>query len=110
VRAEGFLAGMPPKVWRSDRLPAHCIHAEVHQFCLAHLIRDAQYAIDHGDTIFAPQFEAFLKDACAIGDRRDSTIATIGAVSTASCIARSLGMGAKVYADLYSIVATGRLA
>jgi hypothetical protein len=27
-------------------------HAEEHQFCLAHLIRDAQYAIDHGDTIF----------------------------------------------------------
>ena len=50
------------------------------QFCLAHLIRDAQYAIDHGDTIFAPQFKAFLKDACAVGRRRpdlaDSTIGT----------------------------------
>ena len=46
---------------------------------LAHLIRDAQYAIDHGDTIFAPRFKAFLKDACAVGHRRpdlaDSTIA-----------------------------------
>ena len=52
----------------------------MHTFCLAHLIRDAQYAIDHGDTIFAPQFKAFLKDACAVGHRRpdlaDSTIAT----------------------------------
>jgi hypothetical protein len=38
-----------------------------HQFCLAHLIRDAQSAIDHGDTIFASQLEAFLKDACAVG-------------------------------------------
>src|ERR1700689_4358439 len=50
------------------------------RFCLAHLIRDAQYAIDHGDTIFAPQFKAFLKDACAVGRRRpdlaDSTIGT----------------------------------
>ena len=40
----------------------------------------ASYAIDHGDTIFAPQFKAFLKDACAVGHRRpdlaDSTIAT----------------------------------
>jgi hypothetical protein len=25
-----------------------------------------RYAIDHGDTIFAPQFKAFLKDACAV--------------------------------------------
>jgi transposase len=75
-----FLAGARPKVWLSDRLPAQCTHAEAHQFCLAHLIRDAQYAIDHGDTIFAPQFKAFLKDACAVGRRRpdlaDSTIAT----------------------------------
>jgi len=74
-----FLAGARPKVWLSDRLPAQCTHAEAHQFCLAHLIRDAQYAIDHGDTIFAPQFKTFLKDACAVGRRRpdlaDSTIA-----------------------------------
>jgi transposase len=74
-----FLAGMRPNVWLSDRLPAQCTHAEAHQFCLAHLIRDAQYAIDHGDTIVAPQFKAFLKDACAVGRRRpdlaDSTIA-----------------------------------
>jgi transposase len=32
----------------SDRLPAQCKHAAEHQFCLAHLIRDAQYAIEHG--------------------------------------------------------------
>ena len=37
-----FLAGVRPKVWLSDRLPAQCTHAEAHQFCLAHLIRDAQ--------------------------------------------------------------------
>jgi transposase len=74
-----FLAGARPKMWLSDRLPAQCKHAEEHQFCLAHLIRDAQYAIDHGDTIFAPGFKALLKDACAVGRRRpdlaDATIA-----------------------------------
>ena len=74
-----FLAGAKPLVWLSDRLPAQCKHAEEHQFCLAHLIRDAQYAIDHGDTIFAPGFKALLKDACAVGRRRadlaDATIA-----------------------------------
>lgn len=75
-----FLGGAKPKVWLSDRLAAQCTHAEAHQFCLAHLLRDAQFAIDHGDTIFAPQFKAFLKDACAVGRRRpdlaDATIAT----------------------------------
>jgi transposase len=74
-----FLAGAKPKMWLSDRLPAQCKHAEEHQFCLAHLIRNAQYAIDHGDTIFAPPFKALLKDACAVGRRRpalaDTTIA-----------------------------------
>jgi transposase len=74
-----FLAGAKPKMWLSDRLPAQCRHAEEHQFCLAHLIRNAQYAIDHGDTIFAPDFKALLKDACAVGRHRpglaDTTIA-----------------------------------
>jgi transposase len=74
-----FLGGVKPKMWLSDRLAAQLGHAKEHQFCLAHLIRDAQYAIDHGDTIFAPDFKALLKDACAVGRRRpdlaDATIA-----------------------------------
>jgi transposase len=73
-----FLDGARPKVWLSDRLAAQCNHADAHQFCLAHLIRDAQYAIDAGDTVFAPAFKAFLQRACEIGRRRadlaDSTI------------------------------------
>jgi transposase len=67
-----------PSVWLSDRFLSQCNHAEAHQICLAHLIRDAQYAIDAGDTVFAPTFKAFLKRACDIGRRRpnlaDSTI------------------------------------
>jgi transposase len=74
-----FLGGVKPKMWLSDRLAAQLGHAEEHQFCLAHLIRDAQYAIDHGDTIFAPAFKALLQDACVVGRRRpdlaDATIA-----------------------------------
>jgi transposase len=69
-----FLAGARPLVWLSDRLPAQCRHAEEHQFCLAHLIRDAQYAIDHGDTVFAPGFKALIKDACALGRRREALL------------------------------------
>jgi len=67
----GLLAGARPKVWISDRLAAQAGHAELHQVCLAHLLRDAQYAIDDGDTNFAPGFKALLKRACAIGRRRD---------------------------------------
>jgi transposase len=67
-----FLAGVRPKVWLSDRLAAQGKHAEAHQYCLAHLIRDAQYAIDAGDSTFAPAFKTFLQDACAVGRRRPS--------------------------------------
>src|SRR6516164_10396838 len=73
-----FLNGARPEVWISDRLAAQCNHADAHQFCLAHLIRDAQYAIDAGDTVFAPPFKKFLERACEIGGRRpnlaDSTM------------------------------------
>ena len=41
-----------------------------HQVCLAHLIRDAQYAIDEGDSLFAPKLQELLRRACAIGRRR----------------------------------------
>ncbi len=75
-----FLAGARPKVWISDRLAAQAGHAEQHQVCLAHLIRDAQYAIDDGDIIFAPGFKGLLKRACAIGRRRDRLLdATLAA-------------------------------
>src|SRR5258708_12481096 len=49
-----FLAGVRPKVWLSDRLPAQCTHAEAHQFCLAHLIPHPQHPIAHAHTTFAP--------------------------------------------------------
>ena len=166
-----FVAGAKPKVWLSDRLAAQCRHADAHQYCLAHLIRDAQYAIDAGDTVFAPAFKRFLQKACAIGRRRaalaDTTIKTYArdldreldrllALEATQSDGRHLqasmfvdardkllvfltrrdveptnnvseralrpsvifrkvtngfrsGWGAKVYADLCSIVATGRL-
>jgi transposase len=166
-----FLDGKRPAAWLSDRLAAQCGHAEAHQFCLAHLIRDAQFAIDDGDNVFAPGLKALLKHACAIGRRRpmlsdralklrlrhlerrlDALIALapkkaagiklqatirlarphllvfmtrrdIEATNNASeqrlrgsVIFRKVtngfrsGWGARVYADICSIVATGRLA
>jgi len=70
---EGFLGDWRPHYWISDRYSGQMGWAtQEHQVCLAHLIRDVQYAIDSGDTVFAPKFQALLKDACAIGARRPS--------------------------------------
>lgn len=70
---EEFLGEYRPDFWVSDRLAAQMNWAKVeHQVCLAHLIRDVQYAIDAGDAAFAPGVHALLKDACAIARRRDN--------------------------------------
>jgi transposase len=75
-----FLGPVRPKVWLSDRYGGQGKLADAHQYCLAHLIRDAQYAIDAGDAVFAPKFKALLQDACAVGRRRPTLAnATIAA-------------------------------
>jgi transposase len=74
-----FLQGATPQVWVADRYAAQNGHGQERQLCLAHMLRDAQYAIDEGDTVFAPAFKALLLRAVAIGRRReglkDSTLA-----------------------------------
>ncbi len=67
-----FLQGATPEVWVSDRYGAQSGHGQAHQLCLAHLLRDAQYAIDAGDRVFAPGFQHLLKRALAIGRRREA--------------------------------------
>ena len=67
-----FLKGAAPEVWISDRLGAQMGHAGAHQVCLAHLLRDARYAIDAGDKLFAPGFKFLLKRTFAIGRRREN--------------------------------------
>jgi len=82
-----FLRGAVPEVWVADRYAAQNGHGLERQICLAHLLRDAQYAIDDGDTVFAPGFKALLKRAVAIGRRRetlqDTTSSNIAPISTA---------------------------
>jgi transposase len=69
---EEFLGEARPDFWVSDRLAAQMGWARRdNQVCLAHLLRDAQYAIDAGDTAFAPGLRKLLKRACAIGARRE---------------------------------------
>ena len=69
---EGFLGAFRPDFWVSDRYGGQMGWARTeNQVCLAHLIRDVQYAIDAGDDIFAPDLRHLLGRACRIGRRRD---------------------------------------
>ena len=73
-----------PDFWVSDRYGGQMGWATVNnQVCLAHLIRDVQYAIDAGDDIFAPELRHLLGRACRIGRRRerlaDATLKTYAA-------------------------------
>jgi transposase len=66
-----FLGDVRPAVWISDRLGAQRGWAtQDHQVCLAHLLRDIQYAIDAGDAAFAPGMKHLLQRAVRIGRRR----------------------------------------
>lgn len=76
-----FLGEHRPDFWLSDRLGSQMGWASKRQqVCLAHLIRDAQYAIDAGDRVFAPGLKKLFEDACAVGRRRsrlkDATLRT----------------------------------
>ncbi len=78
---EDFLGDFRPDYWVSDRYGGQLGWAKKdNQVCLAHLIRDVQYAIDAGDDVFAPDLRHLLGRACRIGRRRgklaDATLKT----------------------------------
>jgi transposase len=78
---EGFLGDFRPDFWVSDRYGGQMGWAKKdNQVCLAHLIRDVQYAIEAGDDVFAPDLRHLLGRACRIGRRRarlaDATLKT----------------------------------
>jgi transposase len=60
-----------PEVWVSDMLGSQRGHGARWQVCLAHLLRDAKYAIECGDTAFSAPFRWLLLRAIAIGRRRE---------------------------------------
>jgi len=69
---EDFLGQARPDHWVSDRYGGQMgFAAKDHQFCLAHLIRDVQYAVDEGDEILGPDLRHLLGRACRIGAGRD---------------------------------------
>jgi transposase len=61
-----------PLVWVSDMLGSQRGHAVQWQVCLAHLLRDARYAVQCGDTGFSAPFKRLLLRAVAIGRRRQT--------------------------------------
>ena len=64
------MAGHRPSVWVSDLYGAQQGHADLWQVCLAHQLRDCKYAIEAGDTIFAPRMKALLLRAVVLARRR----------------------------------------
>jgi transposase len=70
--AEAVLGEHRPEVWVSDRYAGQQDLAPAHQVCLAHVLRDVQYAIDCGDAVFAPRLRELLRWAIRIGRRRDA--------------------------------------
>jgi len=69
---ETVFGAIRPKVWVSDMLGSQRGHAEQWQVCLAHLLRDATYAIEDGDTAFSAPFKRLLLRSIAIGRRRET--------------------------------------
>ncbi|MGF1522774.1 MAG: IS66 family transposase [Leptolyngbyaceae cyanobacterium] len=68
---DAVMAGHRPEVWVSDLFSAQKAHpAAQWQVCLAHQLRDCQYAIDAGDDLFAPRMKRLLLRAIALQRRR----------------------------------------
>jgi len=63
------LGGHRPALWVSDLYGAQQNHADGWQICLAHQLRDCQYAIDAGDAVFAPRMKALLLRAVMLARR-----------------------------------------
>jgi transposase len=63
---------MQPEVWVCDMLASQRGHGVLWQVCLAHLLGDAKYAIECGDTAFSAPFRWLLLRAIAIGRRRET--------------------------------------
>src|SRR5512135_194604 len=64
------LSGHRPQVWVSDLYAAQRGHADAWQVCLAHQLRDLHYAIEAGDTVFAPRLKALVLRAVVLARRR----------------------------------------
>ncbi|GAA4246858.1 hypothetical protein GCM10022293_00100 [Azospirillum formosense] len=72
VVAAAVLGDHQPEVRISDRYAGQQELGRLHQVCLAHMLRDVQYAIDCGDSVVAPKIRDHLRWAIRVGKRRSS--------------------------------------
>ena len=70
--AQNLFGAIQPMVWVSDMLGSQRGHGVQWQVCLAHLLRDARYAVECGDTAFSVAFKRLLLRAIVIGRRREA--------------------------------------
>ena len=70
-----IMDGHRPAVWLSDRYVAQQGHADRQQTCLAHLARDAAYAVEAGDDPVALRLKLWLGSALALA-RQVTALAT----------------------------------
>ena len=70
------LDGHRPSIWVSDLYSAQQGHADLWQICLAHQLRDCQFAIEAGDAIFAPRMKTLLLRAVVLARRRTELAAS----------------------------------
>jgi transposase len=65
-----MMAGHRPSIWVSDLYGAQRGHSDLWQVCLAHQLRDCAFAIEAGDTVFAPRMKSLLLRAVVLARRR----------------------------------------
>jgi len=74
---QDILGDHRPTIWVSDLYSAQRHHpAAQWQVCLAHQLRDCQFALEAGDTVFAPRMKAVFLRGFAIHKRRDTLAAS----------------------------------
>jgi transposase len=69
---QALLGETRPMVWVCDILGSQRGHAVEWQVRLAHLLRDARYAVECGDAAFSAPFRRLLPRAIVIGRRRET--------------------------------------
>jgi transposase len=73
-----FLSGVRPRVWISDRLGSQAGWGAKHQACLADILRDAQCALDSGDTVLAGRVIPLLCRAIRVWHNREHLMRRFG--------------------------------
>jgi transposase len=101
------MAGHEPEVWGSDLFSSQKTHpGKSWQVCLAHQIRDCQYAIDQGDEILAGVMQKLFWKAIELHRRRDRLPPQL--YDDHSCQIKKSDWGKELFANIRSIINTGK--